>query len=158
MSKQILRGFVRLSGSLRSWLEEAEQQNRLQPGLDFKVIANYIIISLNGAAALYISSRDRTILDQTIRQLRFYINWSRPEGGMFIWAERPEGSDMETLYWKAVEKKVAYVPEKYFYTSGDEGIGTMMLNFTMADEKTLDLAVSRLAQVFEKELNGGQHL
>jgi hypothetical protein len=34
----------------------------------------------------------------------------------------------------------------------------MRLNFTMADEETLDLAVSTLAQVFEKELNGGQRL
>ena len=74
MSKQILRGFVRLSGLLRSWLEEADQKGMLQMGLDFKEIANYIIISLNGAAALYISSRDRSILGQTIRQLRFYIN------------------------------------------------------------------------------------
>ncbi|MBT8331300.1 MAG: hypothetical protein KJP06_03125 [Deltaproteobacteria bacterium] len=46
----------------------------LQTGLDFKEIANFIIISLNGAAALYISSRDRSILEQTIRQLCFYIN------------------------------------------------------------------------------------
>jgi hypothetical protein len=48
--------------------------DRLQPGLDLKEIANHIIISLNGAAALYISSRDRSILEQIIRQLRFYIN------------------------------------------------------------------------------------
>ena len=74
MSKQILRGFVRLSGLLRSWLEEADQRGILRAGLDFKEIANFIIISLNGAAALYMSSRDRTILEQTIRQLRFYIN------------------------------------------------------------------------------------
>lgn len=74
MSKQILRGFVRLSGLLRSWLEEADQKGLLQPGLDFKEIANFIIISLNGAAALYISSRDRSILGQTIRQLQTYIN------------------------------------------------------------------------------------
>jgi AcrR family transcriptional regulator len=74
MSKQILRGFVRLSGLLRSWLEEADQKEMLQASLDFKDIANFIIISLNGAAALYIPSRDRAILEQTIRQLRFYIN------------------------------------------------------------------------------------
>ena len=74
MSKQILRGFVRLSGLLRSWLAEADQKGMLQTGLDFKEIANFIIISLNGAAALYTSSRDRSILEQTIRQLRFYIN------------------------------------------------------------------------------------
>jgi hypothetical protein len=74
MSKQILRGFVRLSGLLRSWLEEADHKGMLQAGLDFKEITNFIIISLNGAAALYISSRDRLILEQTIRQLRFYIS------------------------------------------------------------------------------------
>jgi AcrR family transcriptional regulator len=73
MSKQILRGFVRLSALLRSWLEEADQKDMLHKDLDFIEIANFIIISLNGAAALYISSRDRTILGQTIRQLRFYI-------------------------------------------------------------------------------------
>ena len=74
MSKQILRGFVRLSGLLRSWLEEADQKGVLQKNLDLKEVANFIIISLNGAAALYISSRDRNILDQTVLQLRFYIN------------------------------------------------------------------------------------
>ena len=74
MSKQILRGFVRLSTLLRSWLEEADKQGLLRTDLDFKEIANFIIISLNGAAALYISSRDRNILEQTIRQLRFYIH------------------------------------------------------------------------------------
>ena len=74
MSKQILQGFVRLSGLLRSWLEEAHQKGMLQENLDLKEVANFIIISLNGAAALYISSRDRNILEQTVVQLRFYIN------------------------------------------------------------------------------------
>jgi len=74
MSKQIIRGFVRLSGLLRSWLEEADQKRMLQENLDLKEVSNFIIISLNGAAALYISSRDRNILDQTVLQLKFYIN------------------------------------------------------------------------------------
>ena len=77
MSKQILRGFVRLSGLLRSWLEEADQKGMLQENLDLKEVSNFIIISLNGAAALYISSRDRNILDQTVQQLRFYISQLR---------------------------------------------------------------------------------
>jgi AcrR family transcriptional regulator len=74
MSKQILRGFVRLSGLLRSWLEEADQKGMLRENLDLKEVSNFIIISLNGAAALYISSRDRSILDQTVQQLKFYIS------------------------------------------------------------------------------------
>lgn len=77
MSKQILRGFVRLSGLLRSWLEEADQKGMLRENLDLKEVSNFIIISLNGAAALYISSRDRNILDHSVRQLRSYINQLR---------------------------------------------------------------------------------
>jgi len=77
MSKHILRGFVRLSGLIRSWLEEADRKGMLRENLDFKEVSNFIIISLNGAAALYISSRDRSILDQTVQQLRFYIGQLR---------------------------------------------------------------------------------
>ena len=77
------------------------------------------------------------------------FSWSRPEGGMFIWAEGPPGLDMEKLYWKAVEKKVAYVPGKYFYTGPGEGIETMRLNFTMAEEATLDRAMKILSEVIK---------
>ena len=77
MSRQILRGFVRLSGLLRSWLQEAAVKGMLKEALDFKEIANFVIISLNGAAALYISGRDRSVLEQTVRQLRFYIQQLR---------------------------------------------------------------------------------
>ena len=73
MSRHIMAGFMQLDGLLCSWLEQADQQGMLKQGLNFKEIANYIIISLNGAAALYASSRDPAILDHTVRQLRFYI-------------------------------------------------------------------------------------
>ena len=73
MSRHILRGFVRLSRLLRLWLEEAQEKGMISPDLNLKEIANFIIITLNGAAALYISSRDQTIIDQTINQLHSYV-------------------------------------------------------------------------------------
>jgi TetR/AcrR family transcriptional repressor of nem operon len=73
MSERLLKGFTQLAGLLCAWLEQADQQAMLKKGLNFKEIANYIIISLNGAAALYAASRDPAILDQTVSQLRFYI-------------------------------------------------------------------------------------
>ena len=39
MSKQILRGFVRLAGLLQSWLEEADRKCLLQKGLNSREIA-----------------------------------------------------------------------------------------------------------------------
>ena len=73
MSDHLLQGFNQLAGLLCAWLEQADQQGMLKADLNFKEIANYIIISLNGAAALYASGRDPAILDQTVSQLRFYI-------------------------------------------------------------------------------------
>jgi 2-aminoadipate transaminase len=80
------------------------------------------------------------------------FKWSRPEGGMFLWVEGPGGFDMEKLYHKAVQHNVAFVPGKYFYASRDEGLETMRLNYTMADEATIDNAVSTLAEVIKQEM------
>ena len=77
------------------------------------------------------------------------FTWSRPEGGMFLWVEGPQGFDMEELYWKAIERNVAFVPGKYFYTSPQEGIETMRLNYTMADEETIDNSIRILSEVIQ---------
>jgi 2-aminoadipate transaminase len=77
------------------------------------------------------------------------FNWSRPEGGMFLWVEGPKGFDMEDMYWEAVKRKVAFVPGKYFYSSPDEGIETMRLNYTMTDEETIDKSIRILSEIIK---------
>ena len=77
------------------------------------------------------------------------FSFSRPEGGMFIWAEGPDGMDLEKLYWKAVENNVAYVPGKYFYTQEGEGLATMRLNFTMSTVPVIEAAVEKLGGVLK---------
>lgn len=59
MSRHIFRGFAGFSRLLQSWLVEAEQRGQLRPGLDFKEVAHFLIIALNGAATLYAASRDK---------------------------------------------------------------------------------------------------
>lgn len=73
MSRHLMLGFERLAGLLCAWLEQAGQQGLLKENLNFKAIASYIIISLNGAAALYAADRNPAILDHTVSQLHFYI-------------------------------------------------------------------------------------
>jgi 2-aminoadipate transaminase len=81
------------------------------------------------------------------------FRWSKPEGGMFLWVEGPKGVDMEQLYWQAIERKVAFVPGKFFFTNPGEGLETMRLNYTMADEATLDRAVKTLADVMKQAMS-----
>ena len=74
MSRQILRGFVQFSKLLRRWLEESDEKGLLKERLNHREISDFIVITLNGAATLYSSSKDPSIWKQTITQLRFYIN------------------------------------------------------------------------------------
>jgi len=77
MGRHILKGFVGFSKLFQRWLAEADRRDILKPGLDYREISNFIVITLNGAATLYMSSRDRAVLEQTNDQLRFYIQQLR---------------------------------------------------------------------------------
>ena len=73
MSNHLMQGFKQFIELLCAWLKEADQQGQLKENLNFSEIASYMVICLNGAAALYASSRNPAILDQTLSQIRFYI-------------------------------------------------------------------------------------
>ena len=77
MSNHVLKGFKAFSALLHLWLEEAQQQGRLRDGLNLPEIANFIVISLNGAAPLYAASQDPAVWQQTMAQLHFYIKCLR---------------------------------------------------------------------------------
>lgn len=75
------------------------------------------------------------------------FKWSRPEGGMFIWAEGPKNLNMDKVYLKAIESNTAFVPGKYFYPHIGDGINTMRLNYTMSSEQQIRTAIQKLAGV-----------
>jgi TetR/AcrR family transcriptional regulator, transcriptional repressor for nem operon len=53
MNKQILKGYAGFSRLFRSWLEEANRKRMVKPGLDFREIAEFIVIAINGAVTLF---------------------------------------------------------------------------------------------------------
>ena len=81
------------------------------------------------------------------RYLPDNYHWKKPDGGMFSGLEGPDGVDSEKLYWQAVERKIAFVPGKFFFTNPADGLGTMRLNFTKIDEQTIDHAIKTLGEV-----------
>ncbi|GAB6904342.1 TetR/AcrR family transcriptional regulator [Desulfosarcina cetonica] len=77
MGRHILKGFVGFSKLFQSWLGEAERVGLLKPDLNYRAISDFIIIALNGAATLYMSTREGNILHQANDQLRFFIGQLR---------------------------------------------------------------------------------
>ena len=74
----------------------------------------------------------------------FKVSFTRPEGGMFIWAALPEDMIALELFEKAREKNVVFVPGNPFYIDG-RSANTMRLNYTNCDEKTIAEGIGRLA-------------
>lgn len=77
------------------------------------------------------------------------ISFTKPEGGMFIWATLPEGQRATALFEKALSKKVAFVPGNPFYTDGREA-NTMRLNYTNASKEMIEEGIKRLAKLFDE--------
>jgi TetR/AcrR family transcriptional repressor of nem operon len=73
MSNYVLKGFKGFTELLHQWLADADRQGLLRTGLDHREIANFIVVSLNGAAPLYAASQDPAVWQHTLTQLRFYI-------------------------------------------------------------------------------------
>ena len=79
------------------------------------------------------------------------VAFTRPEGGLFIWAELPEGMDTVKLLSAAVEKKVAYVPGTYFCVDGGH-MNTLRLNFSNSTPEQIDTGMSVLNDLIRSQM------
>ena len=91
--------------------------------------------------------RQQAMLEALSRHLPIGFAWSRPEGGMFVWVEGPEGTHMADIYQAAVRRQVAFVPGHFFFPQAGEGLNTMRLNFTMPGTVEIDHAVRILGDI-----------
>ena len=73
--------------------------------------------------------------------------YTRPQGGLFIFAELNEGMDAVQLLTKCVDKGVAYVPGTYFYADGGH-MNTFRLNFSMCSVEQIEKGMEKLNDVF----------
>lgn len=74
MGNCILKGIIGFSEVITLWLKEAHEKNMLKPGLNFNEVAKFIVVAINGCAALYPSTRDPEIWKLTLKQINYYIN------------------------------------------------------------------------------------
>ncbi|MCG7522126.1 PLP-dependent aminotransferase family protein [Ruegeria sp. Ofav3-42] len=75
------------------------------------------------------------------------VQWTKPEGGMFIWVTLPVGMDGADLLASALETvKIAFVPGKAFFPDGT-GANTIRLSFSNSDEDAIREGVRRLGEV-----------
>jgi 2-aminoadipate transaminase len=99
---------------------------------------------------LYHRRRD-TMLDALAEHLPHETEWTRPEGGMFIWATLPDYIDTSDLLARALREHVAFVPGRAAYLDGRGG-SSMRLNFAGVSEDDLREGIRRIGKVVSEQV------
>jgi 2-aminoadipate transaminase len=78
-------------------------------------------------------------------------SWSKPVGGMFVFAWLPQKIDTVKMLSKALNRGVAYVPGSSFYYDYS-GRNTMRINFSFPNEEQINNGIKILGQVVKEEM------
>jgi 2-aminoadipate transaminase len=150
-------GFCVAPPTIRRWLVLVKQGVDLHTSTFNQALAaeyisgGYLQQHLPKILSLY-RPRQEAMLAAMDRYFPAGFHWTQPEGGMFLWAEGPEGLDAVEFCECCIECNVAFVPGKYFFTEPGAGLATMRFNYTMIDEAAIDAAVRTVAEVFEEQM------
>lgn len=82
------------------------------------------------------------------------VQFTLPEGGMFLWLTLPFGLSAMALFEAAKAHDVVFVPGQPFYTDGG-GQDTLRLNFSNTDEAKIEEGMKRLAQALRQQMRSG---
>lgn len=77
--------------------------------------------------------------------------YTRPQGGLFVWAELPRQVNTRELLLAAVKEQVAFVPGQGFHPDGS-GEHTLRLNFSNVPPDALREGVRRLGRAIQDHL------
>ncbi|MEM4314661.1 MAG: PLP-dependent aminotransferase family protein [Thermoplasmata archaeon] len=91
--------------------------------------------------------------DIMIEALETYMpegtDFTRPDGGMFLWVTLKGNIDTEKLLKKALEFNVAYVIGSAFYPDG-RGKNSMRLNYTFSKDEDIVEGIKRLSKAIKE--------
>jgi 2-aminoadipate transaminase len=99
---------------------------------------------------IYRARRD-TMLDALADHFPRQAEWTRPAGGLFIWATLPDFIDTTDLLARALRDNVAFVPGEAAYLDG-RGRSSMRLNFSGSDQESIREGIRRIGEVVSEQV------
>lgn len=92
------------------------------------------------------------MLDAMAEHFPAEVQWTRPEGGMFLWVTLPKHMDAQDLLSQAIERNVAFVPGEPFYASGADHANTFRLSFVTVSEDRIREGIAILGTLIREEM------
>ncbi len=105
---------------------------------------------LNELRAIYRRRRD-VMMAAMAEFLPRETTWTRPHGGLFVWARLPDYIDTTDLLARALREHVAFVPGRAAYLDGRGG-SEMRLNFSGVGEDDIREGVRRIGKVVSEQV------
>jgi len=105
---------------------------------------------IRGLKERYRRRRD-TMLDALAEHAPAEAQWTRPQGGLFIWATLPEWIDTTDLLVRALSRNVAFVPGRAAFLNGQGG-SSMRLNFSGVPEDDIREGIRRIGEVINEQV------
>jgi 2-aminoadipate transaminase len=93
------------------------------------------------------------MLDSMNEHLPDSVDWTKPQGGLFLWVTLPENIDTTEMLQYAVAKNVAYVTGRAFYAIPDDGKNKMRLNFSYCPPDVIKQGIEILGNVIQFEIS-----
>jgi 2-aminoadipate transaminase len=79
------------------------------------------------------------------------VKCTNPRGGMFLWVTLPEYLSSAELLKPVLQRNVAFVPGKEFYTDGG-GLNKFRLNYTNSNEEKIEKGIRIIGELIEQML------
>ncbi len=95
--------------------------------------------------------RCQAMLGALERHLPSGTRWTRPDGGLFIWAELPSGIDADAVFAEALREKVAFVPGSAFFAASPRR-EMLRLNYSNRPADLIEEGIARLGRVVRRRL------
>jgi len=100
--------------------------------------------------ALY-GDQCQVMLDAMAQHFPASVEWTKPEGGMFIWVTLPKHIDAMKLLDEAIAQKVAFVPGSPFYAN-DPATNTLRLSFVTVPPERIRHGIEILGKLIAAKL------
>ncbi len=130
--------------------EDVHTSNLSQALVDAYCKAGLLWEHISKICAMYKQQRD-AMLWHLQTEFPGEVKYSVPDGGLFIWVELPKGMNAESLFEKALARKVLFVPGEHFYCDQPEK-NTLRLNFSMASVPQIEQGMATLAAAVKEML------
>lgn len=104
---------------------------------------------LETVCAFYRPYLDR-MLSAMSEYLPPYIQYTKPDGGIFTWLWLPEDMNADILFEQAKAHKVTFIPGSKFYPTGQEKFNCLRLNFTFSTFEQIDTGIASLGKLMNE--------